>query len=301
MSSRTDIPPLKCLLAFRSVARRLSVSRAADELCVTHSAVSQSIRRLEEQLGHSLFIRSGHSLSLTEQGEYYLRSIQGALSQLEVATAQQLALHNHSLLTVNLPSTLAIRWLIPMLGDFQHTHPEVDLRLSTLQSGTWDFFQDRIDAAILLGNPEQWPDCHSHFLVEDQLVMIASPALDAINKNPKQLFSSFKTIVVTNPLRKHDLESWCQYNHCKPPQRKQCMGFSNSAQALEAVKNGLGIMVTHAAFIHRDLTNKTVVSLGDDYPVDGQAYYLRYPKTYESKSSLRAWKNWLLHALEKKP
>ena len=77
------------------------------------------------------------------------------------------------------------------------------------------------------------------------------------------------------------------------------MEFSNSAQALEAVKNGLGIMVTHAAFIHRDLANKTFMSLGEDYPVEGQAYYLRYPKTYEGKSSIRIWKNWLLQAINK--
>ena len=80
------LPPLHALEAFEAAARHQSFLRAADELCVTQSAISHRIRQLEDDLGVKLFLRINRNIALTPQGESYLGAIRTALADIEVAT-----------------------------------------------------------------------------------------------------------------------------------------------------------------------------------------------------------------------
>ncbi|AKS43411.1 LysR family transcriptional regulator [Wenzhouxiangella marina] len=125
------LPPLKTLPVFEAVARTLSFSAAAEELHVTQSAVSHRIRQLEDDLGESLFDRHGRRVALTEEGERYLEAIAPALAQIERAS-QQLRGQSDTRLRLAVPSSLAVRWLIPRLPHLQRRHPDLDLTLEML-------------------------------------------------------------------------------------------------------------------------------------------------------------------------
>src|SRR3954463_9220144 len=109
------LPPLSSLRAFEAVARRLSFTRAADELHVTPGAISQQVRSFELHLGEKLFERTKRSVALTDAGARLLPDIQAGLEVLSRAINSSVA-----------PS-FASKWLMPRLSDFSESYPDIDL------------------------------------------------------------------------------------------------------------------------------------------------------------------------------
>src|SRR5438094_7213342 len=170
--------PLNTLTAFRSVAELQNLRAAADVLHLTHSAVSQRIRGLEEQLGFELFERRGRRVVLNPAGAALLRSVQSALSQLDdgvqAAAAAASGLAQRIRLTV-LPS-FAQRWLLPRMGRWRERHPALALeieashRLVNLQ-------REGFHAALRQGRGP-WPGLESEQLFDMPmpLIVVGSPA-----------------------------------------------------------------------------------------------------------------------------
>lgn len=123
--------PLNALRAFEASARHLSLTRAALELHVTQTAVSQHIRKLEDHLGKPLFRRLPRGLALTDEGLALLPTLSDAFARMETALEQIRENRPREVLTVGVVGTFAVGWLLPRLRHFQQTHPFVDLRLLT--------------------------------------------------------------------------------------------------------------------------------------------------------------------------
>lgn len=141
------LPPLKSLPVFVAVAHHLSFTRAAEALCVTHSAISQSIKHLESFLEVQLFIRDKSNVALTEDGRYFYEKISESLRIVDKATRRLKRAQSTSMITFNLLTALSTRWLITRLPNFQMQYPHIDLRLSTLGRDV-DFSYDDVDALI---------------------------------------------------------------------------------------------------------------------------------------------------------
>ena len=144
------LPPLPALRAFEVAARLGSVSAAAAELSVTHSAVSQQIKSLEDALGVSLFGRSGRKVALTAAGQELALGANEALCALAktVNLVRQRA-NPHRLTVTTLPS-FAARWLTPRMGRFMELEPRVEINLISTNV-VLDFARDGIDLAIRFG------------------------------------------------------------------------------------------------------------------------------------------------------
>src|ERR1700751_4859705 len=123
--------PLNTLTAFRSVAELQNLRAAADVLHLTHSAVSQQIRGLEEQLGFDLFERRGRRVVINAAGEALLRSVQAALTQLDdgVQAAAAAASGSAQRLRVTALPSFAQRWLLPRMGRWRKKHPDLALEI----------------------------------------------------------------------------------------------------------------------------------------------------------------------------
>ena len=123
------LPPLTTLRAFEAAARLGSFSRAAEEISVTHSAVSHQVRALERALGTPLFQRNGKRVSLTEAGRHLAGRVGAALR--EIADAAQVVRRRDRgrALTVSTLPSFAARWLMPRLGRFMEQHPEIDVNV----------------------------------------------------------------------------------------------------------------------------------------------------------------------------
>ena len=125
------LPPLNGLRAFEAAARHLSFTKAADELLVTHGAVSRAVAGLEDWLGARLFLRFNRRIELTAEGSRYLGEIGAALDRIATASERVKGAGARRVLRVNSIATFTIRWLIPRLSQFQQRHPAVEVRLTT--------------------------------------------------------------------------------------------------------------------------------------------------------------------------
>src|SRR5689334_2604662 len=112
------LPSLKFLKTFQVAAQRQSFKLAADELCVTPSAISHQVKSLETQLGISLFERGPHSLVLTEAGKHYLQSLDAVFSRLESVTEQLRIRYGRSVVRLHVPPFFASEMLMPRLQTF---------------------------------------------------------------------------------------------------------------------------------------------------------------------------------------
>ena len=129
--SLSQLPSLNALRAFEASARHLNLTRAALELHVTQTAVSQHSRKLEDHLGTPLFRRLPRGLALTDEGLALLPTLSDAFARMETALEQIRENRPREVLTVGVVGTFAVGWLLPRLRHFQQTHPFVDLRLLT--------------------------------------------------------------------------------------------------------------------------------------------------------------------------
>src|SRR6185369_2372578 len=150
------LPPLKAVWYFESAARHLNFSKAADELNVTHSAISHQIKALEEWVGQPLFERGARGLRLTDTGQEFLPPIRVAFQQLMQAGQQARASARGGPLTVSVLPSLASKWLVPRLSDFRGRYPDIDVRISA--TGALEHIgRGDIDIGIRYGRGK-WPD-----------------------------------------------------------------------------------------------------------------------------------------------
>lgn len=123
----TSLPPLNALRAFEAATRHRSFSKAADELCVTHSAISHQIKQLEEWFGSALFLRTSQGVVPTSASAEFHQAVRECLSRLSDASEQFKRVGNSKCLTVAVIPSVATRWVIPRLPKFQIENPDIDL------------------------------------------------------------------------------------------------------------------------------------------------------------------------------
>src|SRR5215471_16276701 len=129
---RPRLPPMNAIKAFEAAARLGSFTRAAEELNVTHGAVSRQIRLLEDWLGTRLFLRTSRNAVPTRAGMDLLAEVGPALDRLAAVSLRvQESAPTRDLLHVSALPTFAMRWLIPRLHEFQREHPGLELRIVT--------------------------------------------------------------------------------------------------------------------------------------------------------------------------
>ncbi|GGX65989.1 LysR substrate-binding domain-containing protein [Saccharospirillum salsuginis] len=170
-----NLPPLNSLKAFEAAARLESMNKAADELCVTHGAISRQVSQLESWLDVRLFERAGRQVRLTPVGKTYQQALTSSLDWIERETERVLNAYRAPALGIVTTHTFANRWLMKRLPDFQQRHPDVDIRITLDQSRT-RLGHDGIDVGIRMGRGP-WPECDCLPLMNDRLIVVCSPAL----------------------------------------------------------------------------------------------------------------------------
>ncbi len=181
-------PSLRALKAFDAVSRHLQMNKAAQELCVTPSAVSHLIKRLEDELGTSLIKHSGRNIELTSAGEQFAPGIQKTFRSLNYLIEDIRDHGNPNVLNVSLRPYFAVKWLSSRLGGFWAAHPEIELRLIHTSKPV-DYFNEHIDLGIEWCEGER-TDVHYTLLIEGELTPVLSPDLPGALaiKTPGDLF-----------------------------------------------------------------------------------------------------------------
>ncbi|MEZ9516126.1 LysR substrate-binding domain-containing protein [Vibrio splendidus] len=286
--------PLKSVYAFMAVAETGSMTDAARVLYVSHSAVSQAIKSLEQLVNKPLFQRVGRRVVLNAAGKRYYRKIAPALEQVIEATEELARTPNDHRITLNMVNSLAMHWWIPRVSEFQSFAPSLDIRISTL-TGTFDIEQEGVDIAIVHGKPSEWDRYYSEKLGDDDLVLVCSPALlkNQIGLDVEQLVKQNPTIGVFNPRRQHDWQVWCDHYQIPMPTFHSNLTFDVSIQAVQAAIRSLGILVTHRLFVKDDISHGMLVELSKPVANPHQDFYFVCQKNKLKQESVLKLRTWL--------
>ncbi len=286
-------PPLNSLKAFEAVARNFSVTKAAQELRVTHSAISQQIKLLENYLGLKLVERIKGRIILTEIGQKYADELNAAFSRIAAATDQLLREEN-SIVTINVLTTFAIRWLIPRLADFQQLYPHLEMRIST-PAREVNFEHESIDMAVYYGKGD-WADLHIDFLFDEYLTPVCSPKLASKfeNMSLQQILHQNKLIYVKTEERKNAWQVWLEAMGLSRPKSGHDIHLQNSMQAMAAAINGVGIAIAPELFVKEDINSGRLIKLTNKNIKAPSSFYLVSPQIHLKQKKISLVREWLL-------
>jgi LysR family glycine cleavage system transcriptional activator len=287
-------PSLKALRAFETAARHLSTSRAADELAVTQPAITQQIKALEGFLGIRLVYRKGQGLALTGAGQTYAERLHGVFNEIGAATSDLLSSEQKAgTLTLTLLPTLAQRWLIPRLANFQEAHREIEVQFSTT-ARLVDLRREDVDMAIRFGDGN-WKGCDSFHMMANDNFLVLSPQLQQAQPilHPDDLADHAWLCVESEP-RTDDWKTWLEAAGVAGIEPKSRIIFQTSSHALAAATAGLGVAIGHRPFVVDDLTSGHLVTPLATKVTTSEAYYLVTSTHNVSNPRIAALRDWLL-------
>ena len=297
----TRLPSLNGLRAFEAAARHMSFTLAASELNVTQTAVSHQIRRLEEELGIRLFIRQNRALSLTTEAKEYLPGIRAAFNDLRLATDRLLRKDDGNVLTISTLASLAAKWLLPRISDFQDKHPGIDVRITT-STALVDFRRDGVDAAIRYGRGH-WPGLRADWLMADRMFPVCSPEL-LKGKRPLRRPEDLANHVLLHSSSGNDDDwrLWLTAAGLPTDLSKQPgVTFDLSFMTIQAAIDGLGVAMGRTSYVQDDIAKgRLVVPFEIELPVDA-GFYLVSPDARADSPKLSAFRAWLLDMVRARP
>lgn len=281
-----NLPPLNALRAFDAAGRHQSFSRAADELSVSHSAISRHVRGLEARLGVQLFRDLPRGLELTLAGQSYLESILPALDMIAEAT-EDLAEVPKGRVTVNSEPLFAERFIIPRLAKFQAAYPEIEIRLESSPQIA-DVERYEADIAVRFAHTGSL-DVPSDLLSFAAIYPHASPSLMSGISEPKDLLSF-------PMLRDRSNNIWRQWYAAAGVKVSALPDGGwrlKSPLAYEAALNGLGVYMGSSECVSHDSSLGRLVRCFDIGIRDG-AFYLVYGSRGVRRKAVKQFRTWLL-------
>jgi LysR family transcriptional regulator, glycine cleavage system transcriptional activator len=285
------LPPLNAVRAFEAVARHQSVSAAADELCVTHSAVSRHVSKLEDHLGEKLFVRDHQRLTLTPRGAAYALELTHLFDGIERATTKNFrVVADRKPLHIGVYPTFAHRVLIPRLSRFQEEFPDIPFHVET-SHGPPDPSRLDVDVAVMLGRGD-WPNLAAEVLCPEELVPVCSPKLLSGRSltNPAELASL--TLLHAVP-RLSDWEQWFGAVGVSGVDPYRGMRFDSSGMAYQAAVNALGVAMAQTAYIQEELDEGRLVVLFDTPLRTERSFCVVYAPARRNDPKIVAFSQWL--------
>lgn len=296
------LPPMNALRAFEAVSRHLSVSKAAEELCVSQGAVSQQVRNLEDHLGRELFIRTKNTFTLSEEGEAYAAVVQQSLKDISLASAEVTKTSSRRILTISAASVFSVKWLIPKLERFYNLFPEVTVALAeSYELAT--FRNDGIDGAI------RWADAHSDgldsvLLIRIQMYAVASPAYIAKHGKLDDLSNPGHHTLIEFHYPSKELRSqhilWGNLIAGDIADlQSQLIILPDNNQALFAALNGQGIALLANYFVDDEIEAGNLEYVNDKPVPSIYDWYFVAPVDGSSNRARDDFRDWLLEETKK--
>lgn len=287
MASR---PPLNAIFVFCEAARCGSVKLAAQNLCVTPGAVSRQIRALEEHLGLALFDRCRPGIRVTRKGQLLYDRVATKMASIQSEAELLRTGGRKAVVRVDVGVTLAMHWLIPRLAGFTEQHPAMQVQLVT-SDGPVDLSQAvdvfvRRDPAELRGLPSQ-------VFLDEVSMLVGSPALLGRKSNltPRDVARLPRIAARSRP----DLwPQWCLQRGLDAADYRPALEFDNTVLAIQAVSQGLGVMVVPTLFIAGLFDSRMLVPL-ESGSVRTGSYSYALPKQRDARRATM-FAEWLKQA-----
>jgi len=289
--------PWQALATFRTVAEVSNLRAAADTLHLTHSAVSQQIRGLEEALGFPLFERRGRRIVLNAAGRVLQASVRDAFSRLEdgVQAAAAAASGNAQRLRLTVLPSFGQRWLLPRIGRWRERYPDVALEIDA-SIRAMDLVREGFHAAVRQGSGP-WPGLASERLFDrPPIIVVASPpAARRLAEEPPEAFAR-------EPLL-GDADLWGDWFAAAGVRQKvtTVAVFNDAGLMLQAAEQSLGLALSREILAADALVEGRLVQLSPiaiTHP-DAEPYHFVYPPGLADWPPIAFLRQWLRDELDR--
>lgn len=291
MTTRRPVPPLKALVALECVVRHGSVSLAADELCVTHGAVSKQLTSLSAWVGQPLFadnrrrmVPTPEALRLAHGVNLGLREIYDVIDEVCGTPPEE------PLLRVIAPATLAMYWLIPRLPALQHSALRV--RADVRYTHTQDAWQElAFDVAIRAGQdvPAGYEQAA---IIRDRLGLVAAPEITRTGSCDRELAAGLP--LFESSTRPGELDRWLASAGLERDDFERIESFDHNYVAIEAALSGQGAVVAPLSVVDNHLRRGSLVQIMPETTVPGPEFTAVYDSHAANARHARSFIDWLI-------
>lgn len=268
--------PVGPLRAFDVAARNLNLSAAAEELNVTHAAVSRQVKQLEERLGVKLFERLPRGLRLTAQGALLAEGTRAAFDRLAAALEDVSTPTIRRKLTISTFSSFNARWLMPRVRAFSMLFPDVDLQVITTAQLV-DFAREDVDIGIRFGGGN-YPGLHIVPLFKLKEIVVASPAL-LKNGPPLKVITDLRHFTLLHDDSHRSWVRWLDAVGAKSVNARTGIICGDRNSMLQAALAGQGIALASEVFAAHELAAGRLVQVfSDEVPSEFAIYAVCLPR-----------------------
>jgi LysR family glycine cleavage system transcriptional activator len=290
---KRNLPPLNALRAFEASARLGSMQRAAHELNVTPSAVSQQVQNLEQWVGFPLLERRARQMQATAEGRAYLTAISAAFDQIAGATDELSAGRVPRSICITCTPGFTVQWLVPRLQQFQDLHPEIDVRIDA-STRLLDLKVEAVDLAVRHGNG-RYPGLISEKLLDDDLIPVASPRL-LVGKGRVRKPADLMQHRLLHIETRDDWRLWFAAQGIEIDWKRGPL-LVDTAIGVQAAVAGKGVVLARRSLVGEELAGGRLVAPLPQGLSKGMAYYLVYLPENMAQPAVRAFRAWLLEAV----
>jgi DNA-binding transcriptional LysR family regulator len=292
---RFNLPPLDLIQGFETAARLLSFTKAAEELCLTQSAVSRQIRALEDALGVALFVRRPRCLALTEEGRALYRTAGEILERLQETANRLRAAGSVPHLTVTTTGGFASLWLIPRLRVFTALHPEVDVRISATYA-TVDLERGGVDVAVRYCNPHDAPEGAIR-LFGEELFPVCAPCLLTGGTHPLRRPAHLAKHVLLHMDHANgnlDWDTWLAAQGHAGLRPAGSIRFDTYEQMIQAAVGGQGVAMGIGRLVQGLMAAGQLVAPFGEGTTGQRAYFILRSALTREQPQVLAFVDWLM-------
>ncbi|WP_060484155.1 DNA-binding transcriptional regulator DsdC [Pseudomonas sp. NBRC 111123] len=290
---------LGSLHVFLVAARHLSFSRAADELCLTASAVSHRINRLEDELAYKLFHRMPRKVRLTEDGERLFTVMQRTMDELSEAVQERAHAEIAGQLTLYVRPSVAQCWLVPRLAQFSARYPDIQLDIR-VGNESIDYRTRKIDLVLCYSDGHH-PGLQSIHLMNERIAPVCSPryaethALAGDLRQVEQCTALHDVAAWDNAAFDAEWQLWANSTGAGLKLPRRFLTFDRSDLCTLAALNHAGIAIGREQLVtERIAQGELVLPFGDFLDASNYGYFLVYPHHDPMPKRLQVLIDWLV-------
>ncbi len=289
-----DIPSLAALRAFEAAARHQSFSAAARDLNVTHAAIAQHVRALEQEFGAPLMDRQGRAMVPTTAGRRLARDLGAGFAEIAAGVRGLRQMRGDGPVSLTTTVSFAENWLMPRIARFWSDRPDIPVTIAA-DNKVHDLRSEGHDLAIRYGKGD-WPGLQARLLTRADTVVVAHPSVAArlpetyaaTSESAPEMLAQLPWVIDS---AYGECESWMGAKGMDPT-GLSCTALDGNNLVLAAVRAGAGVSIHPLAVVERDLETGALVSLWEEPDSGDLGYYIVTQKGAAS-ARVRAFLTWL--------
>lgn len=293
MSGRfRQLPPLDTLIAFESVARLGSFTRAADELCVTQSAVSKQVRTLEQALGVALFMRGARGVELSVAGGLYQQEVLPALQRIQLAGQRISTSHHPNTVTVLATHAVSQFCLFPRLLSFNAAYPHITIHIHA-SNDILPFMVPDYDLAILYGDGD-WPSLAATELIREVIYPAARPGVAGSQVQTLAELAALPLIQLASTWNCFEWRDWFAHFAVAYQSPQSNPTFNQLTLTYAAIQQGGGVGLVWAFMAQEAINRGELLRVTDFFVETGLAEFVVHDRVRPMSAATKLFKNWLI-------